>query len=231
MALPRYVEIHNDIRNKISQGYWKLGDRLPSERELSNQFGVSRMTLRQAIMTLVDEGILERKIGSGTYVADVKIKDEMKVSLSFTELMTRANKTPSTELLSFIVTYPSVSEKEHLQLGDDDEVIVFERLRKADEVPILLEKTTIPLKIAEQFTRSELTTSLYKMLEKVGIYKRDNPSRIIRARLANEREADLLKIKRGDPLLSVRQITYDQDNIPFEYVRSSYVGERFEFSI
>ena len=67
--LPVYIQIHDQIKSEIEQGIWKIGDRLPSERELAVKFNVSRMTLRQAIQNLADEGILERKIGSGTYVA------------------------------------------------------------------------------------------------------------------------------------------------------------------
>lgn len=72
--LPVYIQIHDQIKANIENNTYKIGDRLPSERELSKQFGVSRMTLRQAIQTLADEGILERKIGSGTYVARQKVQ-------------------------------------------------------------------------------------------------------------------------------------------------------------
>ncbi|MDB1590562.1 GntR family transcriptional regulator, partial [Enterococcus faecalis] len=67
--IPIYIQIHDKIKEDIEKGVWSIGDRLPSERELALKFDVSRMTLRQAIQTLADEGILERKIGSGTYVA------------------------------------------------------------------------------------------------------------------------------------------------------------------
>ena len=75
--LPVYIQIHDQIKSEIEQGIWKIGDRLPSERELAVKFNVSRMTLRQAIQNLADEGILERKIGSGTYVARKKVQEKM----------------------------------------------------------------------------------------------------------------------------------------------------------
>lgn len=71
-AIPRYIQIHNQIKARIEAGEWQSPKRLPAERELSETFKVSRMTLRQAIQTLVDEGLLERKVGSGTYVAEKK---------------------------------------------------------------------------------------------------------------------------------------------------------------
>ena len=70
MSSPIYIKIHNEIRQRIEDGEWAVGDRIPAERELAEQFGVSRMTLRQAIQTLVDEGLLERHIGAGTFVHD-----------------------------------------------------------------------------------------------------------------------------------------------------------------
>lgn len=74
--VPVYIQIHDQLKHEIEKGVWKIGARLPSERELSLRFGVSRMTLRQAIQTLSDEGILERKIGSGTYVASKKVQEK-----------------------------------------------------------------------------------------------------------------------------------------------------------
>ncbi len=81
VGLPIYIQIHNDIKRKIEADKWKIGDRIPSERELSTEFGVSRMTLRQAIQTLVDEGILERRVGSGTFVANQKVQEKKCLGL------------------------------------------------------------------------------------------------------------------------------------------------------
>ena len=71
MSSPIYIQIHNQIKQAIEAGRWAAGDRIPSERELASQFDVSRMTLRQAIQTLVDEGILERRVGAGTFVEEL----------------------------------------------------------------------------------------------------------------------------------------------------------------
>ncbi len=76
MQDPIYIQIHNHIKQKIETGQWQLGQRLPSERNLSETFGVSRMTLRQAISTLAEEGILERRPGSGTYVSSQKVQEK-----------------------------------------------------------------------------------------------------------------------------------------------------------
>jgi len=95
MSSPIYIQIHNQIKQAIEAGRWAVGDRIPSERELASQFDVSRMTLRQAIQTLVDEGILERRVGAGTFVANQKVQEKMSGVTSFTDLMLAQGKVPS----------------------------------------------------------------------------------------------------------------------------------------
>ena len=83
MSSPIYIRIHNDLKESIEKGKWQVGDRIPAERELAEKYGVSRMTLRQAVQTLVDEGILERRVGSGTFVARKKVQEKMSGTTSF----------------------------------------------------------------------------------------------------------------------------------------------------
>ena len=85
MGSPVYIQIHNQIKKDIEAGVWSVGDRIPSERELALEFNVSRMTLRQAVQTLVEEGILERQVGAGTFVARKKVQEKMTGVTSFTE--------------------------------------------------------------------------------------------------------------------------------------------------
>ncbi|WP_220740874.1 GntR family transcriptional regulator [Leuconostoc miyukkimchii] len=229
-VIPRYIQIHNQIKARIEAGEWESQKRLPAERELSEHFNVSRMTLRQAIQTLVDEGLLERKVGSGTYVAEKKVSERALGMTSFTELMADTGRVAKTKTIRYKITSPSASEIMHLQLAEGEEVLVMERLRMGDEEPILLERTTLPLKLIRAFTRHDLTESLYVTLEKAGI-KPGRAEQTISASLANERLSELLEIKRGDAILSVRQVSFDQKDQPFEYVRSYYVGERFEFTL
>lgn len=146
-AIPRYIQIHNQIKSRIEAGEWQSPKRLPAERELSETFNVSRMTLRQAIQTLVDEGLLERKVGSGTYVAEKKVSERALGMTSFTKLMANTGRISKTQTVSYKVTSPSASEIMHLQLADDDDVLVMERLRMGDNEPILLERTTLPAKL------------------------------------------------------------------------------------
>ena len=110
MGSPVYIQIHNQLRSNIEEGKWQVGQKIPAERELATEFGVSRMTLRQAIQTLVDEGVLERRVGSGTFVANRKVQEKMSGVTSFTELMQAIGKVPSSKTISYHLTIPSESE-------------------------------------------------------------------------------------------------------------------------
>lgn len=74
--IPAYIQIHDQIKSEIDQKIWKIGERLPSERDLAEKFQVSRMTLRQAITLLVEEGVLERRVGSGTFITSTRVQEK-----------------------------------------------------------------------------------------------------------------------------------------------------------
>ncbi|MGE7366224.1 GntR family transcriptional regulator [Desemzia incerta] len=226
---PIYIQIHNKIRKMIEEGKWQVGERIPSERDLAKTFEVSRMTLRQAVQTLVDEGILERRVGSGTYVSSQKVQEKMTGIQSFTETILSQGKTPTSKTVSYHVKPASVSEAEHLNLQNETVVLRMERVRFADDVPICFEVATIPYHLVESLGKKEITSSLYRTLaEKKDIHV-GRAEQTISAMLASERTAEHLNIKRGEAILRLKQITYSKDNRPFEYVRTQYVADRFEF--
>lgn len=230
MQEPIYIKIHNQIKRDIENNKYKVGERIPAERRLALQFNVSRMTLRQAIKTLEDEGVLERRLGSGTYVASQKVQEKMSGIMSFTEITKANGQVPTSKLISYRVTKPSLSEKEKLQIKDKETVLRMERVRSADGVPICYEVATIPYSLVKDFSKAEIATSLYKTLEKNGGYKIGDVTENIGATIANENDAKLLSINKGDPLVTRRQITQLSDGQPFEYVLASYVADRFEFT-
>lgn len=226
---PIYIQIHNKIRKMIEEGKWQVGERIPSERDLAKTFEVSRMTLRQAVQTLVDEGILERRVGSGTYVSSQKVQEKIIGIQSFTETILSQGKTPTSKTVSYHVKPASVSEAEHLNLQNETVVLRMERVRFADDVPICFEVATIPYHLVESLGKKEITSSLYRTLEEKKDIHVGKAEQTISAMLASERTAEHLNIKRGEAILRLKQITYSKDNRPFEYVRTQYVADRFEF--
>lgn len=225
-----YIKIHNQIKRDIENKKYVVGQRIPAERQLALKFNVSRMTLRQAIKTLEDEGILERRLGSGTYVASQKVQEKMSGVMSFTDITRSNGQVPSSKLISYRVTKPSLSEKEKLNIKDTDNVLRMERVRSADGVPICYEVATIPYNLVEDFSKEEVSTSLYDTLKKKGGYEIGNVTENIGASVASENDARLLSVRKGEALVTRRQVTELSDGRPFEYVRASYVAERFEFT-
>lgn len=225
---PVYIQIHNQIRDEIEKGKWTVGDRIPSERELATQFSVSRMTLRQAVQTLVDEGILERKIGSGTFVASKKVQEKMLGIESFTDIMLSQDRKPTSKTISYHVKPASTSEAEKLQLDENQMVLRMERIRYADGIPICFEVATIPYIFIDGLSKSAVTRSLYKSLEQEKGFVIGRAEQTVSAMLASERISEYLDIKRSEAILRLKQISYFADGQPFEYVRTQYVGNRLD---
>ncbi|WP_277630708.1 GntR family transcriptional regulator [Atopococcus tabaci] len=228
---PIYIQIHNQLREMIRDGYWKVGDRIPSERDLAIRFDVSRMTVRQAVQTLVEEGILERRVGAGTFVSAEKVQEKMSTFQSFTEIISQQGQKPSSKVVSYHVKPASNSEAEKLHLEENAEVLQMERIRYADGTPICLEVASIPYHMVSSLSKKQVTQSLYHTLETEKGISLERAEQTISATLASERVAELLDMKRGEAILRLRQVSYSKDNTPFEYVRTQYAGERFEFYV
>lgn len=226
--IPAYIQIHDQIKAEIDQKIWKIGQRLPSERDLAEKFQVSRMTLRQAITLLVEEGVLERRVGSGTFVASTRVQEKMRGTTSFTEIMKAQGKVPSTQVISYKRTIPSLQEVDKLGIDKTETIIRMERVRYADGVPVVYEVASIPEKFIINFKKEEVTSHFFQTLENHG-YRIGKSQQTIYARLAKEKIAHYLEIPKGHAILGLTQISYFDNGTAFEYVKSQYVGERFEF--
>ncbi|MFC3928919.1 GntR family transcriptional regulator [Streptococcus caprae] len=226
--LPAYIKIHDAIKKDIENGQWAIGERLPSERDMADEFAVSRMTLRQAVTLLVEEGVLERRIGSGTYVASRRVQEKMRGTTSFTEIVNSQGKTPSSKLISYQRQLASETECQNLQLESKEYVIRMERIRYADNLPLVYEVASIPEKLIRNFNKTEITEHFFQTMRGHG-YEIGKSQQTIYAKSASERVANYLEINKGHAILALTQISYLSDGLPFEYVRSQYVGDRFEF--
>ncbi|WP_081214671.1 GntR family transcriptional regulator, partial [Streptococcus gallolyticus] len=189
---------------------------------------VSRMTLRQAITLLVEEGILERRVGSGTYVASHRVQEKMRGTTSFTEIVRSQGKTPSSQLISYQRKTANEAEIQQLQLKATDTVVRMERVRFADNVPLVFEVASIPEKLIQSFNQEDITEHFFQTLTDNG-YEIGKSQQTIYAKNASERVANYLKVPKNHAVLALTQVSYFTDGRPFEYVHSQYVGDRFEF--
>lgn len=227
--IPMYYQIQEHIRENIKQHKWLKGEAIPSERILTEQFGVSRMTIRQAVQGLVDEGILMRKRGSGTYVSNDKVEQPLKEITSFTKLMEQRGMKASSKITVFTVRKPNEVEAQHLEVDLDSDVYHIERIRLGDQIPIAIETSIVPYSIAKGLTEKDIQHSLYEFIEVKKGYPLGDGKQSIEAIGATQRIAEQLDLPIDSPILQIERVATLSTGVPFEYVRSQYAGSRFKF--
>lgn len=223
-ALPKYLEITDALREELRLE--PEGERMPSERELAQRFGVSRMTLRQALEELEREGRLERIRGSGTFTRQPTVALGPFVT-SFTEDMRAQGLTPSARLLGYNRTSATPDAVEALQLSPGSQVLWIERLRMADGEPRCVEVTQLPERLERLIDAGDVEQSLHELL-RAGDVHPTTLTRRVRAGAAGQREARLLGVTDGAPTLEVLDVFYDAGGRPIQYARSRYRSDRYE---
>jgi len=227
--IPIYYQLEQIVLDKIKSGVWPPNTAIPSERELSEQFGVSRMTVRQALLALTHDGILRREVGVGTFVAEPRITQRLTRLTGFTEDMRARGKRASARVLNLAVARatPVVAEMLSIDLGQ--EVLLVDRLRLADGEPLAIETSHLCFAGCQELQGADLEGSLYALLtQECGIVPTRARQRIS-AGVADKREIDLLGLKRGAPVLRLRRVTFDQNGRAFEYVESTYRADKYVF--
>ena len=228
--LPRYYQLKEIMREKISSGEWKPGDLIPSERELGEQYGISRMTARQAITELVNEGLFYREQGKGTFVSRHKITQQLIRLTGFTEDIKARGQRPGSKIISAKMVPADETIAEHLRIKTGLMIFQLQRLRLADEEPLAIEVSNLCFPGCEKLLEDDLEqNSLYRLLEhKYGLPLMEAEQQL-EAGLINPDEAQLLKVSVGSAALFVRRTTYTERDQPIEYARSIYCGNKYIF--
>jgi GntR family transcriptional regulator len=231
--IPYYYQLLEILRSQIKAGYYSPGDKLPSEKELCEQFGISRTVVRQALGELESNNVIFRKKGKGTYVEKPKISGGLVQKLTgFYQDMVEKGFVPGTKVLQQHVIPADQQIARYLAVPVGEETIEIRRLRSINHEPILLVTTYLPLSIAPGLVDYDLTDqSLYAFLEaKYGIVI-TRGTRYIEAVLASEEEASLLEIHAGDPLLMLDSVSSDESGQPIEYYHAVHRGDRSRFEV
>jgi GntR family transcriptional regulator len=229
--LPIYFQLEEGVKESIERGDLKPGDLIPSEREFSERFEISRMTVRQAINNLVSNGYLVRKQGRGTFVAQQKIEQKLKGLTSFSEDMRSRGMTPSTKLLEFRQVAAAKPIADKLMLDEGAIVYEIKRLRLADDTPMALETSYLPAELVAGFDKDAAQGSLYDYIEKVLGLKIGFATQVLEASIAKGLECKILEIKEGTPVLLIKRYTNLENGQPLEVVHSVYPGSRYKFVI
>jgi GntR family transcriptional regulator len=223
---PRYQEIADYLRRLIAAS--RPGDRLPSEAELCERFGVSRMTVRQAVQLLANERLLVRRRGEGTFTAPRVVARLLGSPLSFTESMRRRGLRASSRMLHAGWIDPSPEDRAALHLPVGSRAVVVERLRLADDRPMAIERVVAPPTCAGILEEDLAGGSLHDAFERLGRIPTRAQARVS-ARPASDIERRLLGLDPDGVVLSERRTIDDQDGVPIEHTETLYAAERYEF--
>lgn len=229
-STPLYLQIHDTILRQIETGAYADGARLPSERELAELFGVSRMTARQAMRLLMQDGRINTRVGKGTFVQNPRLTQELRELTSFTDDIRRAGARPTSLVLNAEITAADVEVAAHLEVEIGTSVVHLHRVRIADGEFIALEKAyLVHTRCAGILDEHDFAReSLYSVLKEVYGVRLVWASEAISARMPEPGEREALKMQRGVPVLSMKRITYDERDEPVEYVKSCYHSERYQ---
>ena len=229
--IPVYVQLMDDITSQIENGTLNVGSKLPSERELCEQYDVSRITVRQAVQELEKDGFVNTYRGRGTYVASRRYNQDMSCLYSFTKSMEQLGMTISTKLIEFekIQCDDSVARKMKCDTGT--EVYRFKRVRYADDEPLLLVTTYLPCKRFPDFDSERLVTgSLYSMMADTYDVNFTEAKESLQSVRSRSDEVKLLKLKRGEPCMKIDRYTYEKDEI-IEYAIGIAGGDKFKYNV
>jgi len=226
--LPLYYQLYEILHEKILMKDWKPGDRLPTEAELVELHGVSRITVRKVLDMLVKEGLIYRQAGRGTFVAHVTLEHGLSHIISLTEDMQRRGFAVSTRVLfSGLIPAPDyMAEKLNIRVGE--ELARLERLRLADGEPMCIENSHFVHKYCRGILDHDFSErSLREIkIQEYGI-RWIRARQTIRAVSAPPEVADLLNIPKNSPMLVFERVSFSQDNIPVEFLQACYRADRY----
>jgi len=230
-SVPLYHQLREALLASMREGRWQEGDMIPTEREICEAYKVSRITVRRAIAELVREGYLITRQGKGTFVARPKIRRHVTPLMSFSEEMAAEGLRPGSQLLSLHHERAVGDVAVALDIQDDDWIWIVERLRLADDEPVGISTAYLRLPPDVFLTPAELKqhVSLWSILRAKGITLARSET-TIQAVAATEREAGLLQVKPGVPLLLVEGTVYSDQDVPVEYHKMVNRGDRYKYT-
>ncbi|MCE5342826.1 MAG: GntR family transcriptional regulator [Eubacteriales bacterium] len=226
---PLYQQLMRRLKNDVIAGVYPAGGRIPSEQALCANYGVSRVTVRKALLDLVQDGLLLRRQGKGTFVADARLTRDLQHITSFTDACRGMGRAASSRLVDLRREHAHPEDVERLGVAEGSEIIELCRLRLCDGEPVMLEYNRFSSRY--DFLEKEPSTgSLYDLLRVHGLI----PSRAthdISLGHANPSVSRQLATAAGEALLLLDETVYDQQDQPLHTSRQWIRGDKFTFRI
>jgi GntR family transcriptional regulator len=227
--LPLHHQLRDILERQIRGGVWAPHEAIPTEYDLADRYGLSRTTVRQAISTLVVEGLLYRQQGKGTFVAPPKIAQPLDSLLGFIEILQRQGQALDIHVFSIGVEPAASDAARALALADETEVVAIKRRVDVEKQPLLWDHSYLPANLLPLVTNARLRTrSVLHLLEEAG-HRLGEASHTIATRAVTPDEAMVLQLEPGSPVMVIRRTVYADDGRPLDYSRAVYRSDRYEF--
>jgi GntR family transcriptional regulator len=230
-TVPLYQQLRDRLRARLTD--WPQDRPIPSERQIMQLTGLSRMTVRQAIAELVHEGMLRRDQGRGTFVGDSRIPRLLTGHSSFREVVQRRGGTPTSAVVRQRVVAANVAQATLLQIEPQEELLDLVRVRYINGEPVMVDYTYVPLRICPELPETDLGGSLYEFLANTCGLPAQHSVDTVEAVAATGEVAELLEVPEGTPLLLMRRLASTTNDMPLEitdeYVRSDRCVYRVEY--
>lgn len=230
-SIPLYVQIQENMLELIDLGMLKAGDALPSERELSQYYGVNRMTVRQAIDGLVQRGLIIKQHGVGTFISEQKpVQPFMPTVTGFSQRMREAGLRPSSKLIQQQVIMPTPMLAHRLNIAATEQVIMIQRLRYVNDEPLMLETSYLSFERFQRILAHDISDhSLYQIMKEEYNVQVAEAEHTFEPMLINSAESEHFGLPEGQPAMLVRVLAYGQDRRVMEFSKSVVRGDRCRY--
>lgn len=229
---PYYLQIREVIYNKIINGEYKTGEKLPSEDKLAEEFGVSRMTVCKALAELVNNEYLTRIQGSGTYVSKIRKEGSQLDIVGFNDSMNKKGFKVNTKVFLKQLEVPSKEIVKKLNIPFTQKVIHLKRLRLVNNEPIVVQDTYLNAKLCEELLEVDFeNNALYESIRNICGRNIIRSKDIIEAIAADAETSELLEVKVGFPVLLTQRIAYVDNDVPIELTYSLYRSDQYVLEV
>jgi GntR family transcriptional regulator len=230
-GIPLYIKIRESLRDEINTGVLKPGNKIPAEDELAARFGVSRMTVRQGISDLIDDGLLYRRQGVGTFVTQLPVERDHTRLNNFYESAKIKGIEASARVLVAEVIPAKLKVSKQLSLAEGELVVRVKTLRFANGVPVTVHDAFMPYALFPQLLKENFAAHhLWEFIESYG-YKVKRAVQKLEARDADEELSQLLEIEIGSPILYKERTVYTDEGLPVEFTYCYNRGDRYSLTV
>lgn len=230
-AQPMYLQIKETLKLRILNGDYAAHERLPSESELMKHFGVSRITVRQALRDLHSDGLVFSVQGKGTFVSKPKAIQDVQRLQGFGEAMTSQGYETSTRVLTIKERRPSKAVAEAFAAKKSEKVVEVVRIRYLNREPISVDHSYFPIEIGQKLFARDLATDIFPMLENELNQPLDYANLYIEATIADEEQAQQLNIEQGAPVLKITRLVFTRDGRPIDFEYLFYRGDAYQYHL